>query len=64
MAVSVHAQGDTFVAGRPVPLFEQPDGISFFDVTEDGQRFLQMEPAARTPSQMTVIVNWQAGLTK
>ena len=63
--MSVEAQGDTFLAGTPVTLFEKTAAPTFrFDVTRDGQRFLLFEPVAQTPPQMTVIVNWQAGLAK
>jgi len=64
MAVEVSTKGD-LLAGVPKALFRVPSGVSYWDVTSDGQRFLL--PASSTPAPstpFTVVLNWQAGLKK
>ena len=59
----------------PTVLFQSPIarpnmGLDQYDVTRDGQRFIFLKPlidpsAATAPlAPITVMVNWQAGLTK
>jgi Tol biopolymer transport system component len=62
--------------GPPTPLFQVPRGFASrdstgsraaapWDVTPDGQRFLFAAPAeAGGLTHFTVVLNWQAGLTK
>ena len=69
MAVAVKAEGNSFEASAPQPLFEMRignlplTGSPFYDVTRDGRRFIvstAVEESAPTP--MTVVLNWNAGL--
>jgi Tol biopolymer transport system component len=70
MAVEVKEDGNTFTAGTPKPLFEMRTvaffiGASLYDVTRDGQRFLLITPGEESsPSPLTVVLNWTAGLKK
>jgi hypothetical protein len=69
MAVAVGAQGATFDVGTVVPLFpvRPPNAVLFYyQVSPDGQRFLvNMAPVVDpTPTPITVVVNWTAGLKK
>jgi serine/threonine protein kinase len=70
MAVEVKEDGNTFTAGTPRPLFEMRTvaffiGASLYDVTRDGQRFLLITPGEESsPSPLTVVLNWTAGLKK
>jgi len=66
MAVDVMTQG-TFSAGKPKMLFEAPYGpapglgLSNYDVSADGQRFLMLKPGeqqAQTATQISVVLNW------
>lgn len=72
MAVAV-TTGPKFEAGAPRALFETRvapyTGITgrSYAVTADGRRFLintEMEAAASKPAPITVVVNWQAGVSK
>jgi len=71
MAVPVTSKSGYFDAGRATPLFRtrlvptgsQITGVSAgYDVAPDGQRFLINGPPADLGPQMTVVLNWQAGL--
>jgi serine/threonine protein kinase len=71
MAVDVKEERNTFAAGTPKLLFEIRTVIAFFvggsqyDVTRDGQRFLIISPIEESsPSPLTVVLNWTAGLKK
>jgi eukaryotic-like serine/threonine-protein kinase len=70
MVVDVKEEGSTLTLGAPRPLFELrptvlPPGVRPFDVTGDGQRFLVMIPIEESsPSPLTVVMNWTAGLKK
>jgi hypothetical protein len=63
-AVSIDVGGDTFRAGRPELLFEQPFaqeqfGNPNYDVSHDGERFLMIaSPAGDSTREIPVIVNW------
>ena len=64
MAVDVTADA-VFQAGTPKPSFKLPPGVTTWDATADGTRFLvavPLEQSAQTP--FTVVLNWQAGLKK
>jgi Tol biopolymer transport system component len=66
LAVDVTTQ-PTFRAGTPRTLFEGhfPVGTSFwtdYDVSRDGNRFLMLEAADESNSQMNVVVNWMDAL--
>jgi hypothetical protein len=64
MAVDVSTAG-VFQAGIPKVLFKVPRGILFWDVSPDGKRFLMPAPsAASVQPPFTVVLNWQAGMTK
>jgi eukaryotic-like serine/threonine-protein kinase len=69
MAVEVHA-GETFEAGVPQALFAarvQPIGNvrSHYVPSADGQRFLLLAPLGREAMvPTTVVVNWNAGLSR
>jgi Tol biopolymer transport system component len=61
MAVDVRADGDTFKAGQPQPLFDvtlaEPRRNRFV-VTRDGQRFLVNSALTQSGEQIDVLVNW------
>ncbi len=73
MAASVEAGGETFQAEAPRVLFEArallgvsgsgPQGY-IYDVTRDGQRFLVIDRGDGGGRSLTLVTNWQAGLTK
>jgi Tol biopolymer transport system component len=57
--------GATLQPGIPRRLFSTGLGVSLWDsyaVTADGQRFLVLAPVHSGPSQITVVLNWTAGL--
>jgi hypothetical protein len=71
MAVPVTIKSGYFDHGRPTQLFQtrlgtagsQISGLgAFYDVTPDGQRFLLNGPPADPGPQITVVLNWTAGL--
>lgn len=73
MSVDVKEDGNTFTAGSPRNLFETRIfipaggfvGASLYDVTRDGQRFLVITPIEEpSPSPLTVVLNWTAGLKR
>jgi serine/threonine-protein kinase len=62
MAVAVHSQDGTFVAGKPQFLFDGPFDRTQnfnFDIFPDGKYFIMVEtdPEA-TPSRLQVVLNW------
>ena len=64
MAVDVAAQGSAFVAGIPVPLFDdrfiRTSPIRSYDVGRDG-RFLMLlakDPAATAATEIHLVLNW------
>jgi hypothetical protein len=68
MAVAVDTSGPARAPGRPLELFRPnilgggPTGeVMRWDVAPDGQRFLMITESA-SPSQLTIVVNWQSGL--
>jgi Tol biopolymer transport system component len=70
-AVDVDGAGQEFNPGVPRPLFRAQilgAGPTIelwrWDVAPDGQRFLMITPPAESPSPITVVLNWQAGLKK
>jgi hypothetical protein len=66
MAVEVSTSG-LFQAGVPKTLFKVPAGVSAWDVSSDGKRFLMGVPpaaSAATQPKFTVVLNWQAALNK
>src|SRR6266516_3530025 len=73
MAVEVNGAGPTFVPGVPVPLFEVhvspnfpgPGGVTYYDVTGDGQRFLANTLVGESaPVPFTIVMNWTAALKR
>lgn len=68
MAVDITA-GAKIDSGIPRELFDTELNVSRtidqYDVTADGQRFLVLKPVSETtPTPITVVVNWTAGLKK
>lgn len=62
MAVDVTA-GAVFQKGTPKPLFKVPQGVTTWDVTADGTRFLVAVPLEQSaPAPFTVVLNWQEGI--
>jgi Tol biopolymer transport system component len=64
MAVEIRTS-PTFTAGSPRKLFEgryvpSPNGVSSYDVSQDGQRFLRVQPLHPDPptDQIQVTLNW------
>jgi eukaryotic-like serine/threonine-protein kinase len=72
MVVDVKEDANKFEAGSPQALFEMhvsvglgPIGTSSYEVTRDGQRFLVNTPGEESsPSPLTVVLNWTAGLKR
>ncbi len=71
MAVDVKEDGNTFTAGSPRALFDMrvfitgSPGASLYDVSNDGQRVLVITPVEESsPSPLTVVLNWTAGLKR
>jgi eukaryotic-like serine/threonine-protein kinase len=62
MAVDVSADGDSFDAGSPHPLFElhlPPENRrNWYVVSRDGERFLVTTLLERKPAPINVLVNW------
>jgi serine/threonine protein kinase len=66
-AVEVGARGDTFEIGKVQPLFDTTPVLvgAFYDVSQDGRRFLVNTIVRQTSSQpITLVVNWAAALKK
>ena len=63
MAVDVTA-GAVFQAGTPKPSFRVQPGVTLWDVTADGRRFLVAESLGKSPAPFTVVLNWQEGLKR
>ncbi len=62
MAVSVRAQGSSFEADTPRPLYKI--GTSVGDITADGERaLLAVRPEAARNLPITLVTNWPAGLS-
>jgi len=64
MAVDVQTSAD-FSAGSPRVLFTgrylpSPNGVSGYDISPDGQRFLKIQPTnpEQAVSQINVVINW------
>ena len=70
MVVEVTEDGSNFTAGSPKPLFDTRTtpffaGARFYDVTNNGQRFVMVIPVEESsPSPLTVVLNWTAGVKK
>jgi len=69
MAVDIKADASGLQVGTPRPLFElhvsNLPGPPYYDVTRDGQRFLiNVAGEETTPTPMTIVINWDAGLKK
>ena len=57
--------GVGFQAGTPKPSFKVAPGVTTWDVTADGTRFLVAVPVEQTDqAPFTVMLNWQQGLKK
>jgi hypothetical protein len=68
MAVDVNSAGESFEAGIPKVLFEAPlapEQRSRYAVSTDGKRFLMnVLLENKDIREMTVMLNWPAGLKK
>jgi serine/threonine protein kinase len=71
MAVEIKEDGPNFAAGSPRLLLETRaaapvfPGASSYAVTRDGQRFLLITPIEESsPSPITLVLNWTAGVRK
>jgi hypothetical protein len=63
MSVSVRAQGSTFEADTPKPLFKNSTGVGG-DVTADGGKALvAVRPAGTRNLPITLVANWPAALS-
>jgi len=64
MAVNVTTDGARVNKGTATPLFspKRAGSRSFYDISADGQRFLVN--AADSAAEITLVVNWAAGLKK
>jgi len=60
--------GETLQTGAPQVLFQTPTRVNpilgQYRVTADGKRFLLGEPVNEGPEQLTVVLNWDAGLKR
>ena len=62
--------GESFSAGQPRVLFEEPYALApwtnqFYDVTPDGERFVMTRvPEASKPREIRVVLNWFAELAR
>jgi eukaryotic-like serine/threonine-protein kinase len=63
MAVAVNT-GPEFHAGTPQLVFQGPVKQNLWDVTADGKRLLVAVPVQSSQAPFTVVLNWQAALTK
>jgi serine/threonine protein kinase len=66
MSVDVTASPE-FKAGVPKPLFKGPPGVTFWDVSNDGKRFLMPVAGGTvsgTPAPYKVVLNWTSTLKK
>ena len=55
----------SFSAATPKPLFKGPRGVIFWDLAQDGQRFLMPVPQdANAPAPYQVVLNWTSTLKK
>jgi Tol biopolymer transport system component len=70
MAVAVKSAGTAFEPGTPHALFEAnlaaPPGAPLleYDVATDGQRFLVNAAGTPSPTTLSLLTNWDAGLRK
>lgn len=69
MAVDITAGANGIQVGTPRALFDlrigSLPGAPYYDVSHDGQRFLvSVAGEENTPTPMTVVLNWNAGLKK
>lgn len=67
MAAEIKASGSTFDVGAVRPLFEvkAKGGVSFCDVTADGQKFLiGIQVGGQSVPPLTLVTNWDAELKK
>ena len=58
--MSVEVGSGTFATPRPLFKASRPknDGLSQYDVTADGQRFLMVEPRQLPRDTFTFLLNW------
>jgi hypothetical protein len=66
-AVKVTARGETIEIGPEEPLgtIVSPVGVSPYDVSSDGQRFIVITPVgSRETADISVILNWDAEIAK
>jgi Tol biopolymer transport system component len=60
--------GATLQTGAPQVLFQTPTRVNpllgQYRVTADGKKFLFCEPVNEGPEQLTVVLNWDAGLKR
>jgi len=70
-AVDIREKGDGLEIGHPVPLFSfhpsrrtYRQGMSDYDVSRDGQRFLLNAAADENSRPLTLLLNWSAELKK
>ena len=55
----------SFSAATPKPLFKGPSGVVYWDLAQDGQRFLMPVPQdANAPAPYQVVLNWTSTLKK
>jgi len=68
MVAEIGVKGTEMLIGAPRRLFGPPltNGVSSYDVSPDGQRFLAVLPneQAAPPEPLTLVLNWTAGLKK
>ncbi|MGB8012860.1 MAG: hypothetical protein WCF68_14700, partial [Terriglobales bacterium] len=65
VSVEVTAHGDSVELGKPKILFPmQSVGITQFEISPDGQRFLMIQAPVQESSSLTLVVNWPQELKK
>jgi Tol biopolymer transport system component len=60
MAAEVDGKGNSFAARKEQALFKLPEGFGFYDVAQDGKRFVTSRTVANPNTPLTLVVNWPA----
>ena len=65
LAAEVDGKGNSFEARKEQALFRLPEGFGWYDVTQDGKRFVMTTKKVSNPNPpLTLVVNWTARLAK
>jgi len=66
MAVDVKGSDGSLKSGVPMALFDIPQGTNnpTFDVSKDGRFLIPVGTGQSTANSLSMVINWQAGLTR